>query len=578
MRNVVKKSLAMLLILVLLIPLFCTEAFAEEKTSGADYTTVFIHGLMGFGDEDELSDVLPYWGLLAGDMPDYLESLGYETYVASVGPISSAHDRCCEVFAQLTGTRVDYGQAHADKCTAEFASKGYCLTHSRYGRDYTGNAQVESWGPIYDENDKPTGEWYDNKINLVGHSFGGPTSCQLLQYLAEGDPDEIAFGKEQAALYGGNWHDYVSPLFWGSEPYEEGGAERHGEYLIHSVTSLAGVLNGTTFISSNKNTMVLAKDLSALIANALGTSEIADLYDFQLEQFGLTQSSNTGDLEAYFSLLDQKGFIAGSDHAFYDLSIEGTNKLKQGWNTYDNVYYFSFAGDKCFSTVCGSVMPDADMWALLLAYSANMSNYTNKNERVLDVNGNDVTGIDREWLNNDGMVNTISARYPLGANHTAYNINSIKPGTWNYHVDQDLDHMEFIGGLYIVKPYTTRNFYRDLMADISRTTPIMDETTEPGDSAQSNRLSAPTIWYAGRSALLGKPSLNWTASIGASCYAVYRATSENGDYKKIATTVATLYTDTSAKARTTYYYKVVAVPLSSRKVCSDFSAPVCVRK
>jgi len=575
-RTLVKKALALLLILTLLVPLCCVGVFAREIESGNAYTTVFVHGLMGWGDEDEIGVLLPYWGGIAGDMPDYLESLDYDVYVASVGPISGAHDRCCELFAQLTGTKVDYGAAHAEKCTAEYADKGYSLTHSRFGRDYTGNAKVENWGPVY-EGGKATGNWYDNKINLVGHSFGGPTSVKFLQLLAEGDPDEIAWGKAQADQFGGNWHDYVSPLFWGSEPYEEGGAERHGEYLINSITSLAGVLNGTTFISANKNTMVVAKDLSALLANGLGTSELADLYDFQLEQFGLTKSSNTGDLEAYFSLLNQNGFIAGSDHAFYDLSIEGTNALKQGWGTYDNVYYFSYAGDKCFTTAGGNSLPDADMWALLMAFSANMGTYTNPGERVLDINGSDACGIDSAWLPNDGMVNTISARYPLGANHTAYNVNTIRPGTWNVHVDQDLDHMEFIGGLYIAKPLSVRAFYRGIMDDIGRTVPVTDETTELGSTAQANRLAAPTIWYTGRT-LLGKPVINWTPSLGAGCYAVYRATSENGDYTKISTTLATLFIDSSAKSRTAYYYKVVAVPVSSQKVCSDFSAPAYIKK
>ena len=62
----------------------------------------------------------------------------------------------------------------------------------------------------------------------------------------------------------------------------------------------------------------------------------------------------------------------------------------------------------------------------------------------------------------------------------------------------------------------------------------------------------------------GKPAISWEAAEGAVKYEVYRATSLNGKYSK-KTTVKTLsYVDTSAKNGTTYYYRVVAVPASSK--------------
>ena len=57
----------------------------------------------------------------------------------------------------------------------------------------------------------------------------------------------------------------------------------------------------------------------------------------------------------------------------------------------------------------------------------------------------------------------------------------------------------------------------------------------------------------------GKPYLSWGAVTGASkCY-VYRAGSQNGSYKYIGSTTKTNYTDTTASAGYTYYYKVEAV-------------------
>ena len=57
----------------------------------------------------------------------------------------------------------------------------------------------------------------------------------------------------------------------------------------------------------------------------------------------------------------------------------------------------------------------------------------------------------------------------------------------------------------------------------------------------------------------GKPKVSWEAVDGAVSYKVYRATSKSGDYKLMKTTATLSYTNTSAEAGKTYYYKVVAV-------------------
>ena len=57
----------------------------------------------------------------------------------------------------------------------------------------------------------------------------------------------------------------------------------------------------------------------------------------------------------------------------------------------------------------------------------------------------------------------------------------------------------------------------------------------------------------------GKPYLSWGAVTGAGKYYVYRAGSQNGSYKYIGSTAKTNYTDTTASAGYTYYYKVEAV-------------------
>lgn len=459
-----KKLLAMLLAVMMLVPLFAgVGAASAEEVSGADYPTVFVHGLLGWGDEDSINKLVPYWGMTAGDMHAYMNGLGYNTYVASVGPVSSAWDRCCELYAQLAGTKVDYGQAHSDKCSAQFDDLGYELHHERYGRDYTGNALIdENWGPIY-ENGKVVG-WYDTKVNLVGHSFGGPTIVEFLQLLAEGDEAERQWGMQQAKLYGGDWHDYISPLFWG---------DYQGEYLVNSLTTLAGVLNGTTFISACDDETAFLTDFVMTLGNAIGCTDLVGLYDFQLEHFGLTKTPGT-DAKAYFDYLKREGFIEADDQAWYDLSIAGCNELKQGWETYDNVYYFSYAGDKTHE-VLGNNVPDLDMWLLFQPFSTKIGAYVNRYEFVDNVDGTRWGYINNEWKPNDGMVNSIAARYPLGAAHKDYDENNIEAGVWNVYPDQDIDHLGFSGGILNSKPIKCRQFYKNLMEDIAATAPISAE-------------------------------------------------------------------------------------------------------
>ena len=57
----------------------------------------------------------------------------------------------------------------------------------------------------------------------------------------------------------------------------------------------------------------------------------------------------------------------------------------------------------------------------------------------------------------------------------------------------------------------------------------------------------------------GKPYLSWGAVTGAGKYYVYRSGTKYGTYKYIGSTTKTNYTDTTASAGYTYYYKVEAV-------------------
>ena len=167
----------------------------------SNYTNVFVHGLGGWGEEAPYYDVMPYWGMFGGDLMKYLSAKGYPCATADVTPGAGCWDRACELYAQLTGTRVDYGKAHAARCH-----------HSRYGKNYKYRAIVDKFSS-------------EDKINLYGHSFGGATILQFLQLMYAGSEEE------RRATTDGS----LSGLFQGGK----GG-------WIHSIFTLSAPMNGTT--------------------------------------------------------------------------------------------------------------------------------------------------------------------------------------------------------------------------------------------------------------------------------------------------------------------------------------------
>ena len=89
-----------------------------------------------------------YFGGQNGDIVAALRANGYQVVAPALGPLSSNWERCCELFAILTGQEVDYGIDRARR-----------FGHSRFGKDYTGNPLV------------PGFFFGDTKINMIGHSM-----------------------------------------------------------------------------------------------------------------------------------------------------------------------------------------------------------------------------------------------------------------------------------------------------------------------------------------------------------------------------------------------------------------------
>ena len=87
-------------------------------------------------------------------------------------------------------------------------------------------------------------------------------------------------------------------------------------------------------------------------------------------------------------------------------------------------------------------------------------------------------------------------------------------------------------------------------------------------------LAQPTVTVKRNDA--GKPRISWKKVDGAVKYEVWRATSKNGKYTKIATTKNLYQVNKNAKAGVTYYYKVKAVH-SNTNANSAFSLPKYIK-
>lgn len=394
------------------VPGFVPPEKTEEHKS---YPYVLVHGFLGWGRDEGINRDIPYWGATACDLIGNLNAEGYECYDASVGPFSSAWDRACELYAQITGTRVDYGAAHAR-----------LHNHMRYGRTYE-EPLIENWGEE-DENG------LINKINLIGHSFGGNTIRIFAELMANGDEAEIAATDK----------DSISPLFTG------GKAD-----WINALVTICSPHNGTTlkYIVDDLHLIPLAEAVLYLYAGIMGRSFLNGYVDFHLEQFGLTyipgnKESSAGLFDAFGLLMEQE-----IDDVEYDLSPDGCAAANEKIGISDDIYYFSYAFQVTKDTgIDGTQFPLASTLFAINPFAAMMGNYVKNTQTDYP--------IDRSWRPNDGLVNVVSAQYPFDDPHKDYDPKSIEKGIWNVMPLSTGDHGNPIG-LGVSEKYLM-NFYNGM--------------------------------------------------------------------------------------------------------------------
>lgn len=399
--------------------------FFLRPATGAQIPSLLIHGYSGWGQYDERYEEIPYWGLTLTDFRKMFERWDMDVYMPSTGPHSSAWDRACEIYAQMTGTRVDYGAAHSARCG-----------HERYGRDYSGNALIPDF--TWDD---------DHPVNLIGHSFGGNTARVLLDLLADGAPEEVeATGDE------------TSPLFAGGH-----------SAMVFSLTTIASPHNGATLVN-------VRLDGDNTSGNSFSQSST---YDARLDQFGIDPAT-ANTQKAATKAMEDIDFYAHNDSAANDMSVDRACAMNAEIELQPDVYYFSYYGCRTEKDASGASVPRENMCRFLKDQATVIGSFTaktagsysegfGKEEQKFKVPAQD---LNEEWQPNDGTVNVVSAYCPyhLDADgtrvydeHVEYSgTGAAAPGVWNILPEFDEDHYGFIGGIYSEDIRDVRQIYQDM--------------------------------------------------------------------------------------------------------------------
>ncbi len=418
--NKFTKAISLLLAMILCISVCFVPTYAKNETErtidksgfATDYPYIFVHGMGGWAPENKFYSMSPYWGgglwISDNDLIKTLNEQGIEAYAPAVGPLSSAWDRVCELYAQLVGGTVDYGEAH---------SKAH--GHDRFGFTYD-PIMGESWN-------------LEDKINLVGHSFGGATVRLFTSLLTYGCEEEIAATGEA-----------TSELFKG------------GHDSIHSCITLSAPHNGTQ-VSNMLYDLTGPYYIIVMLYNLIGATLGNDflVFSLQMGHFGITPKQ--GKKRAKLSLDNINNYYHSGDNCYYDMTLRGAQELNSKIKLSENTYYYSYTTAATNTDCTGKQLINPTVTPIFYISSMML--------RMSEGKTYDGVKIDGDWAVNDGIVPLISAKYPLCDETTALSFEDsiasgkeIESGRWYYMPTLvGTDHFDFCG----TKDYPTsfEDFY-----------------------------------------------------------------------------------------------------------------------
>ncbi len=364
-----------------------------------NYPFVMFHGFAGFGDQEIATKFVPYFGMFSTSVKKLYAEYGTEVYTPSMSGFTSMWDRACEAYAQIVGGTVDYGKVHSEK-----------YGHARYGRTY--KAMIPDWGKL-------DAEGKIKKINVVGHSFGGPTVRFFVNMIVKGSKEEIE----------GTPSEELSEFFKGGH-----------DNWIHSCTTLASANDGISFLYAiEKPAPYIAKGLLAVLS-LLGNIPFANVYDPQMEQFGIGCKPEDRKWQLKLNWKEVCHYYDSDDCVLNDLYIHKARERMADWKAFDNIYYFSYSATRTVENAQGNYVPVKKMIALLKPTSKIVGKYPGN---PADANHAEVGP---EWKMNDGLVNTVTEQAPKHERWEPWHgEDNIKPGIWYDMPTEEKDHMSYCG-------------------------------------------------------------------------------------------------------------------------------------
>ncbi|GLE01379.1 hypothetical protein PINS_up010209 [Pythium insidiosum] len=389
------QALLRALLVAITFPVFATTTAQAQSTNS--FPIVFVHGFAGWGRDEALG--LKYWGGIQGDLQEQLKAQGYTVYTAAVGPFSSNWDRACELYAQIKGGTVDYGENHAK-------THG----HKRLGRTFPG--LFPQWGTVVNGQVQ--------KVHLVGHSMGGQTIRMLAQLLAKGSKGApIEESASSHALFAG------------------------GKDWVHSITTISTPNQGTLLANGFSEIGDLVKNFAIGTLSTLGVlgDGVNVVYDAKLDQWGVEARRPGESLMAYIervfkSPIFKPGF---RDISLWSLSTDGAAEENRWVQTLPNVYYYSYA------TIDTYEWRDLLLRRVHKPHVLTMLLPMQPLGTFLGGRYGPNNGFSESWQGNDGVVNTESMIKDATGQVVPFTGNSER-GKWNQMRELSrLDHLAVVG-------------------------------------------------------------------------------------------------------------------------------------
>lgn len=367
------------------------------------FPVILVHGLFGWGKGELPFD---YWG----------NAIDTETPLrvmeAAVGPVSSFHDRACELIAQIKGTIVDYGKEHSSK-----------HGHARFGKDYSGIGFHPKWSAT-------------NPVHLVGHSAGGNT-MRMAQHLLDT-----------------NFHGYGTNGDW-----------------VKSISCISAVLNGTALpylLGCDDKTGRIKRDSIGeflfWIVQGLSTltgDGTLSTYDFDLKQWGLNHDEKRSIKDTIATIISGN-LLKGMDNLAYDLTMQGCYELNGIVNSNPNTYYFGYGTEQTSEGLFSRHhYPNLRMMSGMVLGAIYQGAYDFEKNKPIPANWGKGNYRNAKWRQNDGCVPLISQYYPFTNDNVKHTVSSKKgisnlknftPGKWYYECTTDscgisFDHTDIVCGV-----------------------------------------------------------------------------------------------------------------------------------